>query len=151
MKFAALPAPHIVLYADTLPNGFKGTARGPIVSIRNDAKGDKPILIHEQRHVAQFWCLSLVAAAAIAVAAYLTSPMLYAGIPLAFGVHSALYLWVPAYRCRAEVSAYAAQVQQYPADQQPQKAEAYAEFVSTRYGLKVSKAAALARILKAAS
>lgn len=69
----------VILYKDDL--GLRdgdiiyGSAKGPIISIRNDVKDDKGVLEHEFEHVRQFWHL---------------------------GWFHMLFLWIPAYRAWTE-------------------------------------------------
>jgi hypothetical protein len=60
-------------------NPIYGSAKGPIVWIRNDAIGDECILAHELEHIRQFWKHGLI-------------------------IHMML-LWIPSYRAWCEAAA----------------------------------------------
>lgn len=61
-----------------------GCARGPVILIRPEYRGDTGLLEHEKTHVWQFW--------------------------RTFGLHSFLYLFSKSYRLKAEVEAYRVQL-----------------------------------------
>lgn len=104
----------IVFYTDRwIKPAFAGCARGPLIFIRPQYRGDAGLLAHERVHVRQ-WLQTL-------------------------SLHSFLYLLVPAYKLWAEAQAYRAQAACYPDDRRP----AFAQMIATRYGLDVTPAAAL--------
>lgn len=107
----------LTFFVDNLPNnmGGKVLVYWPIATIRilGKYRDDEGIYQHELLHVKQFYCT--------------------------LGLHCLLYKFVPEYKLWAEVEAYKKQLKYYPDD----KSELFAEFISTRYGLKVAKEYAL--------
>jgi hypothetical protein len=80
--------PAMILYVDTLPDGFAGKANGPIVRILETHRGDAGLHAHELCHVRQWW--------------------------RTLGLHGILYALFDSYRLDAEVEAYREQLQHSP-------------------------------------
>jgi hypothetical protein len=68
-----------------VPKGAAGCARGPVILIRPEYKGDAGLLAHEKIHRLQWF--------------------------LTFGLHSILYLLFDFYKLQSEVEAYKVQMQ----------------------------------------
>jgi len=95
-----------------------GCANGPIIRILEKYRNDRGIYEHEMVHVKQ-WFFTL-------------------------GLHSFLYLLVPAYKLWTEVQAYREQAKYYDDDRLP----LFATFISLNYGLHISQSDALERLRK---
>lgn len=107
-----------------LPDGVGGEARGPLVRIAPQYRGDEGILRHELEHVRQWWVAGLMVAALFALALIASAHFglsdgmgsdvgafdLGAFWPLAFMSHSLAYRFIRRYRIWAEVQAYRAQM-----------------------------------------
>jgi hypothetical protein len=103
-----------------VPTGSAGCARGPLVFIRPEYKGDAGLLAHERVHVWQ-WFRTIYSL----------------GV-----VHSLLYLFSDSYRLACEVEAYREQAKHYPDDRTP----LFAGFISRDYGLSISAVDALKKL-----
>lgn len=100
----------IIFYTDKfVPTWAAGCARGPLIFIRPKYKNDIGLRMHEWTHVKQ-WLMT-------------------------FGVHSMLYLMSKRYKLWAEVQAYKEQLKFCLTD----KSELFAGFISSNYGLDVTK------------
>lgn len=96
-----------------VPTGSAGCARGPLIFIRPEYKGDAGLLAHERVHVWQ-WLRTL-------------------------GLHSFLYLLSDSYKLACEVEAYKAQAACYADDRTPM----FAIYIADDYGLNITAAEAL--------
>lgn len=108
----------MTFYTDRfIPANSAGCARGPVIFIRPKYRDDIGLLRHEECHVRQWWHT--------------------------LGLHSILYLVSKAYRLKAEVEAYREQLKHPPANGSEEYRDKYAGFVSTGYGLDITKEQAL--------
>lgn len=125
-----------------IPKQFAGVTRLFFIFLRPQYRGNKAMLEHEKVHVRQFWrgwlvWLILCAAAYAVVSNHdvVLSPDVLVGAPLlGASFHSLLYQFVAKYRLACEVEAYRRQLAY-----QPQSADLFAGFISTRYRLKISR------------
>ena len=101
-----------------VPKWAAGCARGPLIFIRPQYKGDAGLVAHEQVHVRQA----------------------FIGL---FIVHAWLYLLSDRYKLWCEVAAYKEQAKHYADDRLPQ----FAGFISHNYGLSITHQEAL-KLLK---
>ena len=100
----------LTIYTTTLTSEDKrGRTIGPIIFIHPKYQRDAGLMAHQKVHQRQ-WLRTL-------------------------GLHSILYLIIPPYRLSCEVEAYRAQLRYYGGD----KADQFAEFIATKYNLKISK------------
>lgn len=99
-----------------------GFVFGPLIFIRPKYRDDVGLLAHEQEHVRQFW--------------------------RTFCLHGLFYHFSPKYRLQAEAEAYAVQLHHSPVEKQAARLKYYADFIATRYKLKVTQAEAEAAILE---
>ena len=99
-----------------VPAGAAGCARGPLIFIRPEYRGDAGLLAHEKLHVWQ-WVRTLC-------------------------LHSFMYGLSDRYVLKSEVEAYQAQAKHYPDDRMP----LFARYIANDYGLRISVAEALARL-----
>lgn len=103
----------LTFFVKSLPPGVGGCANGPVIRILEQYRNDRGIYEHELVHVRQ-WLFTL-------------------------GIHSLLYLLVPAYKLWSEVQAYREQAKWYPDDRRP----LFARFIAENYGLNVDQAIVL--------
>ena len=96
-----------------VPKGSAGCARGPVILIRPEYRGDAGLLAHERVHVWQ-WLRTL-------------------------GMHSFMYLLSDRYKLACEVEAYQEQAKHYPDD----RTTRFAIYIADDYGLTVTAHAAL--------
>jgi hypothetical protein len=106
-----------------VPKGSAGCARGPLIFIRPEYKGDAGLLAHERVHVRQ-WLRTIYTLGLL---------------------HSLRYLLSDDYRLACEVEAYREQARHYPDD----RLRVFAWFISRDYGLSITADEAYAK-LKAA-
>jgi hypothetical protein len=134
---------NLTLYTDSLSADVGGCANGPIVRIRTQYRDDSGIHAHEYLHVEQFWSVSLAAVMLIGDICHAAGwPLVWCGLGLS--AHSLLYRFVHDYRLWAEASAYREQLKHYPDD----RSQLFAEFIATRYKLKISAEQALDELKK---
>ncbi len=138
---------------------FKGYAFAWFIRIREDAQNDKPLLVHEIEHVGQFWILTPIGIIPIVIA-YFVLPhftwmwQLIIGVPWSvlviapcISLHCVLYWISRKYRQWAEVQAYRVQIVMIPSTTQAEALDHFAEFLTQRYNLKISKEEAI-KLLK---
>lgn len=107
-----------VIYTDRIvPAPFAGYTIGPLIFIRPAYRDDAGLLAHELVHRWQ-WFRTLA-------------------------LHSVLYAASRRYRLAAEIEAYREQATHYADDRRP----LFAHFIAERYGLGISTAAAMRRLL----
>ena len=103
--------PCLTRYADKLPEGVGGEARGPLVRIRTKYRDDQGIHAHEYEHVRQWWAAGLAGAALIVVFALaINMPQLASLAGLGFFAHPFGYAFWSRYRQWSEVVAYSEQM-----------------------------------------
>ncbi len=103
---------------DDLPEGFAGTATAWFIKIRPAYKDDIGLLEHEKTHCRQFW--------------------------RTLGFHVFLYGHLDSYTLKCEVEAYREQLCWPPATSHiVQSRQRYAEFLASKYGLKITVEEAL--------
>lgn len=95
-----------------------GRAQGPVIRILERSRGDRGLYEHELLHAKQWW--------------------------FTLGLHSFLYLLIPAYRLWAEVQAYKEQAKHYADDRR----ELFADFIAHRYGLNIAPQQALQKLME---
>ena len=100
---------YLIKYAKELPNGFGGTAQGPLIKILSKYKDGSGLLEHEKVHVRQ-WYAVLVLGLLSGLLTLLVSPSLWPLFGLAPFLHSLLYKFVRPYRRWCEVQAYRKQL-----------------------------------------
>ena len=129
-------------YTTDVPGGRAGGSKLWMIYIRPEAEGDVGLFQHEYWHVIIFWICSLIVAALVTVSSYvLDNTFLLGLLPLCFAIDSALYLWCGPFREWCEVLCYRRQLNYQPASEGDRMAyiSLYAEFISTKYGMKVTK------------
>ena len=101
---------YLVKSSKKLPNGFGGTAQGPLIKILSKYKGDIGLLEHEKTHVRQWYAVLAIGLLICTLLTLLVSPSLWPLYGLALFIHQLLYKFVRPYRCWCEVTAYRKQV-----------------------------------------
>ena len=92
-----------------LPNGFGGTAQGPLIKILPKYEDDAGLIEHEKVHVRQWYAvLALVLLSGLLT--LLVSPYLWPLCGLALFGHQLLYKFLRPYRRWSEVQAYRKQL-----------------------------------------
>lgn len=133
--------PSITIYTDNLPPIWGGYANAFVVRIRPKYREDAGIHAHEAEHVRQWWMGVLIGA--LVALTILSIPSVWSvWWPLALiagcTLHPLAYL-LPRYRLWAEARAYRIQLKHYSDD----RTRLFAEFIATRYNLKISAEKAL--------
>lgn len=100
----------IVKYVKELPNGFGGTAQGPLIKMLSKYKGDTGLIEHEKTHVRQWYAALAIWLLLFALLSLVVSPVLWPVCGLAPLVHPVLYKLVRPYRQWCEVQAYRKQL-----------------------------------------
>lgn len=101
---------YLIKYAEKLPNGYGGTAQGPLIKVLTKYKDDTGLLEHEKTHVRQ-WYFWLAAGLLLCTALTLSvSSSLWPLFGLAPVLHPLLYKFVRPYRQWCEVQAYRKQI-----------------------------------------
>lgn len=133
---------YVVKYARTVPGDMAAVTKGPIITMREDAKGDDRLLAHEAFHAHQWWaCLAACVALGLLLPLQLTVAMSLFGL----FAHGALYAVVKPYRKWSEVKAYRIQIKGHPDPDFPRRA---AVALATGYGLGIDEREAK-RLLRA--
>ena len=101
---------YLVKSSKKLPNGFGGTAQGPLIKILSKYKGDIGLLEHEKTHVRQWYAVLAIGVLICTLLTLLVSPSLWPLYGLALFSHQLLYKFVRPYRRWCEVKAYRKQV-----------------------------------------
>lgn len=140
----------IVQYVESLPNWASGMTYGPWVRILARCKNDLGLLAHELLHVQQFWY------GVLAFICWIPAFML---LPVSMTICLVLSVFVLASMQRktlilmAESDAYklqlrvTTQVHNLSPQEAQQRAVLFADFLSSRYGLNLTPAQALLRIV----
>lgn len=97
-------------YVKTLPNGFGGTAQGPLIKVLTKYKDDTGLIEHEKTHVRQWYAAMAIALLLCALLTFVVSSSLWPLFGLAPVVHPLLYKLVRPYRQWCEVQAYRKQL-----------------------------------------
>ena len=140
----------VVQYVQTLPCWASGVTYGPWVRILLRCKEDQGLLEHELLHVRQFWYSVLAFTCWVPVLTYMPWPwalaLLAAVSVVAFAQRRVLVLMAEtdAYRLQLRVTARARNLS--PPEVQT-RAELFAGFLATRYGLNITPAQALSKLL----
>lgn len=104
-----------VIYTDKLPAGVAGRARGPIILVRPEYRGDEGLYRHELEHVYQYLILGLTATLLLILIMVggQIDPGYWGLALLGFLAHPIAYRFLTSYRLWAEVTAYKVQMR-YP-------------------------------------
>ena len=124
---------YFLRHEKTIPNDMAAVTKGPIITMREDAKGDDRLLAHEAFHAHQWWaCLAACVGLGLLLPLQLTVGMGLFGL----FAHGALYAAVKPYRKWSEVFAYRIQINGHPDPDFPRRA---AVALATGYGLGIDE------------
>ena len=101
---------YLIKLAESLPNGFGGTAQGPLITLLAKYKDDVGLIEHEKTHVRQWYAMLGIGLLLCTLLMLLVSPYLWPLYGLAPVLHQLLYKFVRPYRRWCEVTAYRKQV-----------------------------------------
>jgi len=104
---------YLIKLVESLPNGFGGTAQGPLIKLLPKYQHDVGLIEHEKTHVRQWYALmalGLSVCALLALLALLASPGFWIGCVVAPLLHPLLYKFIRPYRLWSEVRAYRKQI-----------------------------------------
>ena len=102
---------YLIKSSKNLPNGFGGTAQGPLIKILSKYKGDIGLLEHEKTHVRQWYAVLAIGLLICTLLTLLVSLSLWPLYGLALFSHQLLYKFVRPYRRWCEVKAYRKQIE----------------------------------------
>lgn len=141
--------PHLVIYTDDLGADFGGTAKGFVIRIRPEYRGDQGLLRHELEHVRQFWRVGLAMTALLCAAVFgldLHPAWLISVAAAGMSTHDLAYSSSRRYRLWAEVRAYRVQMRYPDATGGYLSATVAAQFLAQpKYRLDLDYPAALAK------
>lgn len=101
---------YLIMRVEELPNGFGGTAQGPLIKILPKYKDDIGLYEHEKMHVRQWYFWLAIGLLLGTMLTLLVSPSLWPLFGLAPFLHQLLHKFVRPYRCWCEVQAYRKQI-----------------------------------------
>lgn len=101
---------YLIKLAESLPNGFGGTAQGPLIKLLPKYQHDAGLIEHEKRHVRQWYAVLAIGLLLCTLLTLLVAPSLWPLYGLAPLLHPLLYKFVRPYRRRCEVQAYRKQI-----------------------------------------
>ena len=101
---------YLIKLSQSLPNGFGGTAQGPLITLLAKYKDDVGLIEHEKTHVRQWYAMLGIGLLLCTLLMLLVSPYLWPLYGLAPVLHQLLYKFVRPYRRWCEVAAYRKQV-----------------------------------------
>lgn len=99
-----------IKYTDSLPQGFGGTAQGPLIKLLAKYQHDMGLIEHEKTHVRQWYAVLALGLLLCTLLTLLVSPSLWPMYGLAPSLHPLLYKFVRPYRRGCEVQAYRKQI-----------------------------------------
>lgn len=102
---------YLVKLSETLPNGFGGTALGPLIKLLPKYQGDTGLIEHEKTHVRQWYAVSGCGLLLCTILMLFVSPALWPLYGLALCIHQLAYKLVRPYRRWCEVRAYRNQIE----------------------------------------
>ncbi len=101
---------YLIKLSESLPNGFGGTAQGPLIKLLPKYQHDVGLLEHEKTHVRQWYAVLALGLLVSALLALLVSPTFWIGCAVAPSLHPLLYKFIRPYRRWCEVRAYRQQL-----------------------------------------
>lgn len=96
--------------SESLPNGFGGTAQGPLIKLLPKYEHDVGLIEHEKTHVRQWYAVMALGLLLCALLALLVSPAFWIVCGVAPFLHPLLYRVARPYRRWSEVWAYRKQI-----------------------------------------
>lgn len=101
---------YLIKLSQSLPNGFGGTAQGPLIKLLPKYQHDAGLIEHEKTHVRQWYAVLALGLLFCTLLTLLVSPALWPLYGLAPFLHPLLYKFVRPYRRWSEVLAYRKQI-----------------------------------------
>ena len=101
---------YLVQLSENLPNGFGGTAQGPLIRLLEKYKDDVGLLEHEKTHVRQWYAVMALGWLICTLLVLLVSPVFWIGFGVSPFLQQLLYRFVRPYRRWCEVRAYRRQI-----------------------------------------
>ena len=101
---------YLIKYAKELPNGFGGTAQGPLIKLLSKYQNDAGLIEHEKTHVRQWYAAMAIGLLLCTLLTLLVSASLWPLYGLAPLLHQLLYKFARPYRLWSEVKAYRKQI-----------------------------------------
>lgn len=102
---------YLIKFSEKLPNGFGGTAQGPLIKLLSKYKDDVGLIEHEKTHVRQWYAVLVVGLLLGTLLILFVSTYLWPLCGLAPFLHQLLYKFVRPYRRWCEVQAYRKQIE----------------------------------------
>ena len=102
---------YLIKLSQSLPNGFGGTAQGPLIKLLPKYQHDVGLIEHEKTHVRQWYAVLAIGLLLCTMLTLLVSPSLWPLYGLAPFFHQLLYKFVRPYRRWCEVRAYRKQIE----------------------------------------
>ena len=146
--------PVLVLFTNTVPNGYAGINYGPVIRILNKFKQDEGLVQHELHHAKIWWTWFVCMSIGLSLFS-LTDPTfaVYAGnninqdslmfiLGIAVGFRSLMYKFIESVRFKDECACYQIQARYYDDD----RTLVFAGFVAKDYGLSYTVEQALVKI-----
>lgn len=101
---------YLIKLTESLPNGFGGTAQGPLIKLLPKYQHDVGLIKHEKTHVRQWYAVLGIGLLLSTLLALKVSPAFWPLYGLAPFFHQLLYKFVRLYRRWCEVKAYRKQI-----------------------------------------
>ena len=101
---------YLIKLSQSLPNGFGGTAQGPLIKLLTKYKDDVGLIEHEKTHVRQWYAVLGIGLLLCTLLMLLVSPYLWPLYGLAPVLYQLLYKFVRPFRRWCEVRAYRKQI-----------------------------------------
>lgn len=102
---------YLIKFSEKLPNGFGGTAQGPLIKLLSKYQDDVGLIEHEKTHVRQWYAVLVVGLLLGTLLILFVSTSLWPLCGLAPFLHQLLYKFVRPYRRWCEVQAYRKQIE----------------------------------------
>ena len=101
---------YLIKCVEGLPNGFGGTAQGPLIKILPKYKNDVGLIEHEKTHVRQWYTVTAAGVLLSTLLAFFVSASLLPLYGMSPFSHRLLYKFFRPYRRWCEVQAYRKQI-----------------------------------------
>lgn len=101
---------YLIKCTPNLPNGFGGTAQGPLIKLLPKYQNDAGLIEHEKTHVRQWYAVMTLGLLFCALMVAHVSPAFWIGCGISPFLHQLLYRFVRPYRRWSEVKAYRNQI-----------------------------------------
>ena len=102
---------YLIKPSQSLPNGFGGTAQGPLIKLLPKYQHDAGLIEHEKTHVRQWYAVMTFGLLLCALMAVLVLPVFWIVCGVSPFLHQLLYRFVRPYRRWCEVRAYRKQIE----------------------------------------